>query len=143
MNKKVWVGFIAAYITFMVLDFVIHEVILKSTYMAESMKQLWRPPEEQMWWMTFIINAVFAFFFSFIFSKGYEAKGIAEGVRYGLYIGLMFTIPMAYGTYAFMPIEYSLALQWFIYGMIEMILAGIVLALVYDMKPKAAAPPSS
>jgi len=34
-------------------------------------------------------------------------------------------------------IPYSLALQWFIYGMVEAIVMGIVVALVY--KPAASA----
>jgi hypothetical protein len=38
---------------------------------------------------------------------------------------------MAYGTYAMIEIPYSLALQWFIYGIIEYMIAGAVLAMVY------------
>ena len=32
---------------------------------------------------------VFSVFFTLIFVKGHEGKGIAEGVRYGLYVGLL------------------------------------------------------
>ncbi len=137
MNKKVWMSAVAAYITFAVLDFLVNGVLLKSAYMETA--SLWRPEGEMIMWIPYVTNAVFAFFFSLIFSKGYEGKGIAEGVRYGLYIGLMFSIPMAYGSYAFMPIPYSLALQWFIYGTLQMIIAGVVVAWVYGMKPKKAA----
>lgn len=80
-----------------------------------------------------------AFFFSFIFSKGYEGKGILEGVRYGLYIGIWMSIGMAYGTYAMIAIPDSLALQWFIYGVIEYVIYGILLALVFGKKQPAAA----
>jgi hypothetical protein len=62
-----------------------------------------------------------------------------EGVRYGFYIGMLMSVPMAYGSYGAMPITYSLALQWFIYGLIEYIILGVVVALMYGMKPKAAA----
>jgi hypothetical protein len=41
---------------------------------------------------------------------------------------------MAYATYATMPITYSLALQWFIYGIIEYLIYGIILAMVFGMK---------
>ena len=136
MNKKVWIGAVAAYVSFAVLDWLVNGVLLQSAYKETA--SLWRPEGEMKMWIPFVTNAVFAYFFSFIFSKGYEGKGIAEGIRYGLYIGLMFSIPMAYGSYAFMPIPYSLALQWFIYGTIEMIIAGVVVAWVYGMKPKAA-----
>ena len=90
-------------------------------------------------WIYYIIMLVGSFFFSFIFSKGYEGKGIIEGVRYGLYIGIWMSIGMAYGTYAMIDIPYSLALQWFIYGVTEYVIYGILLALVFGKKQPAAA----
>jgi hypothetical protein len=48
------------------------------------------------------------------------------------------SIGMAYGTYAMIAIPYSLALTWFIGGIIEYIIFGIALALVF--RPKKEAP---
>jgi hypothetical protein len=73
----------------------------------------------------------FSFFFTFIFSKGYEKKGIGEGIRYGFYAAMMVSLPHAYGTYAFMQIPYTVALQWFVFGLVEFIAAGIILAIVF------------
>lgn len=134
MNKKVWIGFVVVFVVIAVLDLIVNMVLLKSVYEDESMKHLWRAPEQMKIWLFYVVYVFVAFFFTFIFSKGYEGKGIIEGVRYGLYIGLMMSVPMAYGSYAAMPITYSLALQWFIYGVIEYIVAGAVLALVFGKK---------
>jgi hypothetical protein len=82
-------------------------------------------------WISHLNTAIGSFFFTFIFSKGYEGKGIAEGVRYGFYIGFWLSTLMAYGTYLMIAIPYSLAVQWFIYGFIEYVVAGVVLALVF------------
>jgi hypothetical protein len=57
-----------------------------------------------------------------------------EGVRYGLYIGIWMSIGMAYGTYAMIAIPYSLALQWFIYGIIQYVIYGVLLSLVFGKK---------
>ena len=43
---------------------------------------------------------------------------------------------MAYGTYSMIAIPYTLALEWFIFGVIEYMVAGVVLALVFGTKPK-------
>jgi len=83
-----------------------------------------------------LVTLIGSFFFAFIFSKGYEAKGVWEGVRYGTYIGLWLNIGKAYATYAMIAIPYWLALQWFIYGLIEYIIAGVVLAFVFGVKSK-------
>ena len=116
--------------------FLVDGVLLMSTY--NSIQGVWRPDMTSKLWIYHVINIFTAFFFAFIFSKGYEKKGILEGVRYGFYIGVWMSIGMAYGTYAMIAIPYSLALQWFIYGVIEYVIAGGVLALVFREKPNAA-----
>ncbi|MBI4549048.1 MAG: hypothetical protein HY707_13780 [Ignavibacteriae bacterium] len=140
MNKKLWVGFIAVFVVMVVTNFIIHEVLLGGTYRSESMASMMRPEMEAKLWIHFVTAAIVSFFFTLIFSKGYEGKGMGEGVRYGFYVGMLMSIPMAYDTYAAMPIPYSLALQWFIYGVIQYIILGVVVAMVYGGKPKASMP---
>ena len=105
-----------------------------------TMPNIWRPDMMEKMWIMHIVKIVNAFIIAFIFSKGYEGKGIMEGVRYGLYVGLMLSIGMAYGTYAMIAIPYYLALQWFVYGLIEYVIAGIALALVFSWKAKTPTP---
>ncbi len=137
MNKKVWLGFVVVFIVLEILMFLIDGVFLAGAY--SSIQNVWRSDMNSKMWIFHVVNIFIAFFFSFIFSKGYQKKGIWEGVRYGLYIGLWMSIPAAYATYAMIAIPHSLALQWLIYGVIEYIIAGIALALVYkEGKPKQA-----
>lgn len=137
MNKKVWIGAVVVFVLISVLGFVIHGVLLTSTY--ETMTSMMRPMAEMKMWIIYVVNAIVAYFFTLIFSKGYENKGIAEGIRYGTYVGLIVALPMGYGTYASMPVPYSLALQWFLYGLVEYIICGVALALVFKPKEQAAA----
>jgi len=140
MNKKLWLGFVAVYVGLAITDFLIHGVILASTYQSDALKMLWRPDMAGKIWIYYVVYLFIAFFFTLIFSKGWEGKGIGEGVRYGLYMGLLMATPMAYASYAMYPIPYSLALQWFIYGMIQYIILGIIVAAVFGKKaPPAAA----
>ncbi len=137
MNKKVWLGFIASFIVLEILMFLVNRVLLMSTY--NSIQGVWRPDMNSKIWIYHVINIFNAFFFTFVFSKGYEKKGILEGVRYGFYIGVWLSVGMAYGSYAMIAIPYSLALQWFIYGVIEYMITGAVLAMVFKEKQKATA----
>ena len=138
MNKKVWIGFVAVFMTIAVLDWFVNDVVLASTYQDESMKQLWRSPAEMKIWMFYLVYLVVAFFFALIFSRGYEGNGIMEGVRYGFYVGMLMAVPMAFASYASMPISFSLAIQWFISGIVEYVIAGIVLALVWGKQSAVA-----
>ncbi len=129
MNKKVWIGFVVVFVVIALLEFIVNEFLLKGAYQETA--QLWRPEAEVKVWLFFVVYLFEAFFVSIIFSKGYEGKGIAEGARFGFYVGMLLAVPMAYGSYGAMPITYSLALQWFLYGLIEFVIVGIVLALVF------------
>jgi len=136
MNKKVWLGALVVFIVLEILMFLVDGVLLGSTY--SSIQGVWRTDMNSKLWIYHVINVFNAFFFTFIFSKGYEKKGIMEGVRYGFYIGVWLSVGMAYGSYAMIAIPYSLALQWFIYGIIEYVIAGVVLAMVFKEKAQAA-----
>jgi peptidoglycan biosynthesis protein MviN/MurJ (putative lipid II flippase) len=129
MNKKLWLGVLAVFVVIAAWETIVNMVLLSAAYHATA--SLWRPEAEMKIWLFYVIYLFVAFFFTLIFSKGYEEKGVVEGLRYGFYVGMMMAVPMAYGTYGSMPIPYSLALQWFIYGLIEYVLCGMVVALVY------------
>ena len=137
MTKKFWLGFVAVYIVIAVWEPIVNLVFLASAYQDPTMTHLWRPMDEMKIGLLYIVYIFIAFFFTLIFSKGYEGKGALEGLRYGFYVGMLMAVPMGYATYATMPITYALALQWFLYGLIEYVLAGIAVALVYG---KAAMP---
>ena len=129
MNKKFWTGFVVVFVAMEIMMILIHGVLLKSAY--EATQAVWRPDMMSLMWIYHVLAVIGAFFLTFIFSKGYEGKGVMEGVRYGLYIGIWMSSGMAYGSYAMINIPYSLALQWFLYGVIEYIVYGVALALVY------------
>lgn len=129
MNKKFWTGFVVVFVLMEILMFLIHGVILESAYQAT--KDVWRPDMMSLMWIYHVLAVIGSFFFTLIFSKGYEGKGMIEGVRYGLYIGIWMSAGMAYGSYSMINIPYSLALQWFFYGLIEYIVYGVALAMVF------------
>lgn len=88
-KKKFIISVISVYVVFEILNFVIHGVLLSSTYMSDALAGVFRPQAEMqsLMWVMWITDLVWAFFFVFFFTKGYENKGIMEGVRYGIYIG--------------------------------------------------------
>ncbi len=129
MNKKVLTGFAVVFVLSEIMMFLIHGVLLASTY--EAAKAAFRPDMQSLMWIYHVLAVVGAFFFTFVFSKGYEGKGIAEGVRYGLYIGIWMGTGMAYGSYSMIDIPYSLALQWFFYSIVECVVYGIAVAMVF------------
>jgi hypothetical protein len=132
MTKKFWMAFIAVFVTGVILNMIVYGLVLGSAF---SSLPVWRADMQSLQWIYIVIALVGSFFFTFIFSKGYEGKGIPEGIRYGLYIGIWLSVGMAYGTYGMVAVPYHLTLEWFILGVLTYIVMGIVASLVYGKKP--------
>ena len=133
--KKLLIGTVAVFVTLEVLDAIIHGGILMSTYMA--MQSVWRTDMMAKMWVLHVVKIITAFFFTVIFSKGYENKGIMEGVRYGFYMGAIIGAGFGLGSYASFPIPHMLAIEWFLFTLVEYIIAGVVVAQVYGRKETA------
>lgn len=140
MNSKRFVtAFIVIFVVLELTNYLIHGVILSSTYASEGVKELFRPDMMSNMWIIWVTDIIWSFFFVFFFVKGYENKGIMEGLRYGFYMGIFFAMVSAYQTYAMYPIPYSLAFEWFIYGLIQFIILGYIVAMIYKPAEKVAA----
>ncbi len=139
MHKKVIPGFIVVYIVMSLTNSVIRNVLLKDTYMQLVQTGLMRGEEAGTMWIYFVTALVVSFFFTLIFSKGYNGSGVGEGVRYGLYVGLLMATPFAYDSYASYPLPYHLVLQWFLYTTIMYVILGVIVAAVFGKSKGATA----
>ena len=76
-------------------------------------------------------NLLFAFFFMWVFVKGYEAKGLLEGIRYGFYIwGLKGLHESVFG-YVILPITARLLFQRIWMSLVVTLVCGLLAALIY------------
>lgn len=130
MNKKRFIlASIIVFVVYEVINYIVHMLLLSNQYMA--LMELWRSDMEQKMWIMYIATLIFSFLFVYIYIKGYEGKGIIEGVRYGLILGLLVNVVGMFNQYVVYPIPLGLIIQWFIYGMIQFIICGIVAAALY------------
>jgi hypothetical protein len=130
-NKTFWIGLIVVYIVMQALGYVIHEVLMGDTY--EKLASIFRPEAEMMdmMWMMMVSGAVMMFMFCYIFTRGYEGKGIMEGVRFGFLIGLLMAGPMAIDPHVIYPVPADVATIWLISSIASLIIAGAVFAAIY------------
>lgn len=131
MNKTFWIGFVVVFVVAQVLGYLIHEVWLASTY--QSLAAAFRPRAEMtdMMWMMMVGSVFTLFLFCYIFTKGYEGKGVGEGARYGLLMGLFYSIPMSVDQFVIYPLTAELAATWLITGVIMFMILGAVFAAIY------------
>lgn len=131
--KRFFAAGLATYVAVQAMEFVINNVLMKSA--NESLMSLWRPDMMSRMWVMYPVGVLVALLFTYIFVKGREGKGIAEGVRYGIVIWLFVSVPMSVSMWVLLPIPYIIILRWMLYGLLEMLVAGILVAVIY--KPLA------
>lgn len=132
--KRFFVASLVIYVVVQAMDFVINEVFMKSA--MESLKDLFRPDMASRMWVIYLISALATLLFTYIFIKGREGKGVSEGVRYGIIIWLFVNVPMGASMWVMLPIPYMTVARGLLFGLLETLIAGILVAVIY--KPLAA-----
>jgi hypothetical protein len=124
-------GSIVVFVFFLVIEWIFHGVIMSGWY--REVLQLHRPDAYTGIYLIWMLVGflILAFGYCFIFTKGYENKGIAEGYRYGLYIGVTFSVSASLIEFSVFPFPAKWIIGWIIGYVIIMILAGMIFAAIY------------
>ena len=126
--KRLFFAILAVFVTWTVLDYIIHSVLLRAEYQATA--NLWRPMSEIKNGLLVFATLISAFVFVSIYERFFANRGVGTGIKYGLLFGLGAGISMAYGSYAVMPIPYNMAVTWFFGTLIGTTFGGLVLGLI-------------
>ncbi len=124
MVKRVALAVVAVFVAWSVLDFLIHGLMLRSTY--EATASLWRPPGEMKMGLMYVVGAVGAAAFVGLYTAVAKPKSIAAGLKYGLLFGIATGFPMGFGTYCVMPVPVHLAFVWFGGSLVETVIGGAI-----------------
>jgi hypothetical protein len=130
MMKKVLLATLAVFVAWGALDYVIHNLILSSSYTATA--HLWRPDGEMKMGLMIFASLVSTFFFVFIYARFFGEKGMKTGLMYGLLFGIGMGIGFGYGSYSVMPIPYNMALTWFLGTVVEGTVGGIITGAIIN-----------
>ena len=131
--KKFILASIAVTIFIMAFDFLYHGMLMASTY--EQTASLWRPHEvmnDYMVWMA-LGQIIMSVGFVALFTKAFKRGGIAEGAIYGLLVAIIF-IGTNLIMYAVAPYPIGMVINWIVGTTIQLVLAGIIVALIYRNK---------
>lgn len=135
-TKKFWLTFILIFVVLEATNFFFYMYLLDPLWKDPEVSKAFRPEEEMYskMWLSYILDLIWSFFFTFFFAKGYENKGLWEGVRFGVYIGLFYHLVVSYGNYIIFPLPYKATVYPFLCGFAQALILGIVAALAY--KPR-------
>jgi uncharacterized membrane protein YhhN len=131
MLRKVLLPTLIVTVAWAVLDFVTHGLLLRGEYAATA--ALWRPMGEMKMGVMYFAVFISALAFTAIWHKFVRPKTGPTAVLFGVWFGLGHGISMGYGSFAVMPLTYTIALTWFLGSIVEGAVAGMIVgALVRE-----------
>jgi hypothetical protein len=128
--KRLVLTIIVVFVLANLTGFFIHAIWLRADYMMAA--QLYRPEGQEK--MVFIILAYLSFAIGsvIVYARGVENKPwLGQGVRFGILIWLILTIPSFFIDYAVQPIPALLMAKQVICEGVDKIFLGIVTAFLY------------
>ncbi|MDZ4726143.1 MAG: hypothetical protein SH817_08295 [Leptospira sp.] len=124
--KKNLIIFITTFLLLAVFETVINQLLLNETY--NSLQTIWRSSEElaakaPLFLLIYLVHSVAFTLLTNIYQGSLDGK---KGLLIGISLGLISRFWYAYTNYIVLPIPNALALQWFVYGLIELSIMGAI-----------------
>ena len=132
MNKKFLISTVVLFVVSMLIGFVVHGVLLHGDY--GQLPNLYRTEEAQMGYFGWMLAAhvMIAASFVWIYVQGRNDKPwLAQGVRFGIAVALLMTIPFYLIYYAVMPLPSTLVMKQILFDTPGVVIMGVVVAWLY------------
>lgn len=140
MDKRSLISGVAMTIAAAALGFVVHGLLLNADY-AALVPAVMRAPEDASHYMQWMLlaDAAIGFGMTWIYRQGYTASrpALGQGLRCGIAVALVSTIPMFLIYYAVEPLPGMLVAKQLIFSTVQMLLLGLLVAFL-NPSPKVA-----
>jgi|TARA_B110000908_G_C10011334_1_gene338692 hypothetical protein len=124
MFKQNALATIAVFVTWTIIDILVHGNLLVETYL--STPHLWRPEAEMNSLLMFAVTAVYGFCFVALYQYFVQPKSMSKGIKFGAIFGIAVGVVAGFGSYVYMPISLHLAESWFAISLIKLTAAGAI-----------------
>jgi hypothetical protein len=142
MNKRFLLSVVALFVVSMVLGFVVHGLLLGAEYQKLTPNLFRAEQDSQAHFGAMLLAHVFiAVGFTWVYRAGRNDRPwLGQGVRFGIAVAVLATIPGYLIYYAVQPMPLELVVKQVVFDTIAMILMGITAAAVNRDPVRASIP---
>lgn len=130
MDKRFWICGLVVSIAALLLGCVVHAVLLAPDYTALGAQFREAGASRGLAYWIVAAHALLGFAMTWIYAQGFSDRRpfAIQGLRFGLAMALFATIPAHLVQYTLQPLPGALVLKQIAYGMIAMLLLGLLVA---------------
>jgi len=136
MDNRFWLSAVVIFVLSLALGFVVHAALLGEDY--AKLTGLFRPHAEQQALFAYVViaHALFALGFTWIYRHGIDRGKpfLGQGVRFGIAIAVLTTIPVYLIYYAVQPIPGAVVAKQIVLDVIAVVILGTVVAWLNQPK---------
>jgi hypothetical protein len=132
MNKRFFIAWLVVFIAWFACSWVVHGVLLHPDYVAQSSFYRSEAESQQLFHFLALAHVLMAGTFVWIYARGVEARPwIAQGLRFGLVIALLTSVPWFLIYYTVMPLPGMLVAKQIVFESIQLLILGVITAFFY------------
>ena len=138
MTKRFFFAWVVTFVVWMVGSFVVHGMLLHGDY--AKLPSLFRTDADSLQYFPFMLLAhvILAGALVWIYARGAEAKPwLSQGLRFGLAVALLTSVPTYMIYYAVQPMPGMLVLEQIAFDGIHLLILGAVVAFMYRSPARA------
>ena len=131
MNRQFLISALVMFIATMIAGFVVHATLLSADYAA--LPKLYRPEEDSQNYFHYMLLAhvLMAIGLTWVYRMGRDdSPWLGQGLRFGVAIVVLMTIPMYMIYFAVQPMPEALAVKQIMFDTVAMLLMGMLVAFL-------------
>jgi uncharacterized membrane protein (DUF485 family) len=132
---RVAIAAVVTWVVYLGVSFVVHTMLLTDIYVQH--RAVMRPEDQAnaILPVGFIFALVGFFAFAYAYAKGYEGgKGIQEGLRFGVIVGILLCCFGSIWEYMVWPVRGILLVAWMVDHIVEFAIYGMIAPYSVDIK---------
>ncbi|MGH8530750.1 MAG: hypothetical protein ACRETN_13065 [Nevskiales bacterium] len=132
MDKRFWISVVVMFVLSFALSFVVHGLLLGQDYAPLAQAGVFRTPEASGPFFPYMVaaNLLFAVGTTWIYRQGLDAGKpfLGQGLRFGLALAVLMTIPTYLIYYAVTPLPATLVVKQIVFDTIAIVFMGAAVA---------------
>jgi uncharacterized membrane protein YhfC len=132
--KRFFIATIAIFVFALIWNGIVHLVLLRE---ADSiLNSIGRQESQRNMFLSILVTALLALLFVWSYTRFARRGDLRDGLSHGLFFGLLAGTLVDLNQYVLYPIPGSLAITWFVFGLIEFCIYGVLVSILYPIKDK-------
>lgn len=139
MNRRFLVAWAVLFIAWFLGSFLVHGVLLHADYLQLGSLFRTEADGQRFFPLMILAHLMLAGAFVWIYARGVERKPwAAQGVRYGVAVALLTTVPTYVIYYCVQPMPAAVVVRQISFDGVLMVVLGVIVAALYRGAPEAA-----